>query len=45
MLLERRFGSLTELARERVVQADSETLLRWGERVLTATTLEDVFTG
>ena len=42
-LLERRFGTLDETSRARILQADSETLLKWGDRVLTATTLAEVF--
>jgi hypothetical protein len=42
-LLELRFGPLDESARNRVHQADADTLLLWGERVLTATSLADVF--
>jgi len=41
-LLERRFGTLAETVSERVRTADGETLLRWGERILTAATPEDV---
>jgi hypothetical protein len=42
-LLELRFGPLDETHRGRVSQADADTLLKWGERVLTATSVEDVF--
>jgi predicted transposase/invertase (TIGR01784 family) len=42
-LLELRFGPLDETARNRLDGADAETLLRWGERVLTASTLAEVF--
>jgi predicted transposase/invertase (TIGR01784 family) len=42
-LLELRFGPLDETARTKLDEADAETLLRWGERVLTAPTLADVF--
>ena len=41
-LLERRFGPLDEPIRQRVRTADAETLLQWGERILTAGTLEEV---
>jgi hypothetical protein len=44
-LLELRFGPLSETSRAQVRAADAETLLRWGERILTAATLEDVFKG
>jgi hypothetical protein len=42
-LLELRFGPLDETSGARVRRADTETLLRWGERVLTATSLEEIF--
>jgi hypothetical protein len=42
-LLECRFGPLDETVRQRIQAADAETLLLWGERVLTAQTLTDVF--
>jgi len=41
--LEQRFGPLNEADRTRVSRADAETLLKWGERILTAASLEDVF--
>lgn len=40
--MELRFGPLAEALRERIRAADAETLLLWGERVLTATAPEDV---
>lgn len=42
-LLERKFGRLDPQIRKRVRSADAERLLDWGERVLTAQRLEDVF--
>jgi len=42
-LLENRFGDIPEQYRERLEQADSETLLKWSERILTAETIEEVF--
>jgi hypothetical protein len=42
-LLERRFGALDETVRQRIQAADAETLLLWGERVLTVQVLADVF--
>ncbi len=42
-LLERRFGSLDTRTRQRIESADAETLLEWGDRILTAERLEDVF--
>jgi hypothetical protein len=42
-LLELRFGPLDQAVRAKLDGADAETLLRWGERVLTAQTLAEVF--
>jgi hypothetical protein len=42
-LLERKFGSLREDVRQRVSTADADQLLDWGERVLTARSLSEVF--
>ncbi len=42
-LLERKFGLLDPKTRSRVRSADAERLLNWGERVLAAERLEDVF--
>ena len=44
-MLELRFGPLSEGNRAKVRAADADTLLRWGERILTAATVEEVFTG
>jgi len=41
--LERKFGSLDKGVRAMLDGADAETLLTWGERVLTASSLEAVF--
>jgi len=38
-----RFGDLPPNAREQVESADADTLLRWSDRILTATTLDEVF--
>jgi flagellar biosynthesis/type III secretory pathway protein FliH len=38
-----RFGDLPQSAREQVESADADTLLRWSERILTASTLDEVF--
>jgi predicted transposase YdaD len=38
-----KFGPLEPQIEERVRSADTERLLRWGERVLTAENLQDVF--
>ncbi|MFY9825158.1 MAG: DUF4351 domain-containing protein [Thermoanaerobaculia bacterium] len=42
-LLERKFGRVDPQTRRRVRGADAERLLLWGERVLTAERLEEVF--
>ena len=42
-LLERKFHTLPESARQRVATADAETLLAWGERVLDANSLDEVW--
>ena len=41
--LELRFGPLSEGSRAQVRAADADTLLRWGDRVLTAATVDEVF--
>ena len=38
----RKFGPPTEPVRERIERADSETLLAWSDRILTAQTLDEV---
>ncbi len=42
-LLEKRFGPLAEEVKAKVQAADAETLLTWGDRVLFAETLDEVF--
>ena len=42
-LAERRFSPLSADTRDRIVSADAETLLRWGENLLTAGSLDEVF--
>ena len=41
-LIERKFGPPMESIRQRVEDADTETLLRWSERILTADSLDAV---
>ncbi len=41
--LEGRFGPLDDHTRSRVAAADSQRLLEWGDRILTAERLENVF--
>ena len=42
-LLERKFGSLKSSVRQKIENADGERLLEWGERILTARSLAEVF--
>ncbi len=42
VLLEKKFGPLQETDRQRIHAADSETLLKWGERLITANSLSEV---
>lgn len=42
-LLERKFGPADEIIQTRIKSADSQTLLYWGERILTAQTIEEIF--
>jgi flagellar biosynthesis/type III secretory pathway protein FliH len=42
-LLEHKFKSVPESYRQRLIGADAETLLIWGERVLDANTLNEIF--
>jgi hypothetical protein len=44
-LLRLKFGSLEPEIEDRVRSADADRLLEWGERVLTAEHLPDVFRG
>jgi len=41
--LERKFRPLPESARQRIAAANAETLLAWGERVLDARSLDEVW--
>ena len=41
--LQIRFGGVDSQYRQRIEQADTDTLLLWAERILTADSLEDVF--
>ena len=43
--LERRFGPLGVPQRSLLAKADADRLLEWGERVLTARSVEEVFDG
>jgi hypothetical protein len=41
--LEQRFGAVPASYQKRLKQADSDTLLEWGRRLLLAQSLKDVF--
>ncbi len=41
--LQLKFGSLDDAVEQRIADADAETLLRWGGRVLTADSLAEIF--
>jgi len=41
--LQQRFGPLTEADQVRIQNADADQLLEWGDRLLTARTLSEVF--
>ena len=42
-LMERKFGQISEEVKQKIEAADSDTLLEWGEKILSASTIEDVF--
>ena len=42
-MLELKFGPLSPRDRERIDATDSDRLLEWGERILTARSLDEVF--
>jgi len=42
-MIERRFGPLSDADRERVQLAEADDLLSWGERLLTAQSVREVF--
>ncbi|MBF8276225.1 MAG: cytosolic protein [Candidatus Brocadiaceae bacterium] len=41
--MERKFGQVSEEVKQKIEAADSNTLLEWGEKILSASTIEDVF--
>ncbi len=43
LFLKRRFNKIPESYMIRIQQADAETLLLWGEKILDANALEEVF--
>ena len=42
-LMERKFGQVNGRSKTKIEAADSDTLLEWGEKILSASTIEDVF--
>ena len=42
-LMERKFSQVNEEVKQKIEAADSDTLLEWGEKILNASTIEDVF--
>ena len=42
-MLERRFGPLAPADRARIQKADADELLAWGDRLLSARSLDEVF--
>ncbi len=42
-LVQRRFGPISKTYKQRITQADANTLLAWGDKILEAQTLEDFF--
>jgi hypothetical protein len=42
-LLQCKFGSLNTTIERRIKTADADTLLHWGERLIKANTLDEVF--
>ena len=42
-LVEKKFGTVTPEVRERINSASADDLLRWGERLLAAGGLDEVF--
>ena len=41
--MERKFGQVSEKVKQKIAAADSDTLLEWGEKILSAPTIDDVF--
>ena len=44
-LIQLKFGPLADTQRQRIAMADADTLLRWSERLLTASTLVETLDG
>jgi hypothetical protein len=41
-MIERKFGPVPEAVRQRITETDAETLLTWGDRILSADSLDEV---
>ena len=41
--IERKFGQVSKEVKQKIGLADSDTLLEWGEKILSASTLDDIF--
>ncbi len=41
--MERKFGQVSEEVKQKIEAADSDTLLEWGEKIISASTTDDVF--
>ena len=41
--IERKFGQVSKEVKQKIGAADSDTLLEWGEKILSASTLDDIF--
>jgi hypothetical protein len=41
--MERKFGQVSEEVKQKIEEADSGTLLEWGEKIISASTIDDVF--
>ncbi len=41
--MERKFGKVSKKVKQKIEAADSDTLLTWGEKILNASTINDVF--
>ena len=42
-LLKKKFGQISEEVKQKIEKADSNTLLKWSENVLTASNIDTVF--
>ena len=42
-LIERKFGKVSEEVKQKIEAADIDVLLEWGEKILNASTIDDIF--